>query len=400
MLSKQAGVALLALWLLFFGQFFPTSINTVIQVPLIVLHEAIFALMALVLLMHQRDAGQGARVLTAALIISILVLATVFSPFSTLTPGTFAGFVAFTSMYTLSLTNLGETGNPKTFRRILGVSDVVTLTLAVAIIIGIGPVRDFMVSFYSFAYEELVMRMIGSKGKPVVTFGSHSIAGFFFFIFFYLNLQTRRAGGSRLFLVAALAFALLELFLISVTGILFLGLAGLVLIFYLTEGRAALRYSLLGLIGVSIIGGYAILVQLGVVDALTTILTAQDNGLIGRYSRTGTLLPNIHYLMEHPFRPVGVTYFSGFHYGDSGPIEYLLRGSVPLVIAVYFGLYRFLKDNLSDRRHLAPLLGAVFLFETGYTVLTYHRLVYLLTFAILYLDCVASGQPRLVRASG
>ena len=76
-----------------------------------------------------------------------------------------------------------------------------------------------------------------------------------------------------------------------------------------------------------------------------------------------------------------------------------LRGSVPLVIAVYFGLYRFLRDNLSDRRHLTPLLSALLLFETGYTVLTYHRLVYLLTFAILYLDCVAPGQPRLVRAS-
>jgi hypothetical protein len=397
--SKRIGVTLLALWLLFFGQFFPTSINAVIQVPLIVLHQALFALLALALLIYQRDAGQGTRVLTAALIISILVFATVFSPFTTLTPGAIAGFVAFASMYTLSITGLGEMGSPVVFRRILAVSDVITLGLAIIIILGIGPLRVYMVSFYSFAYDELVMRMIGWKGKPVVTFGSHSIAGFFFFIFFYLNLQTRRAGGSRLFLLAALAFASLELFLISVTGILFLGLAGLVLLFYLTEGRPGLRYSLMGIIGVTVIAGYAILVQLGIVEALTTILTAQDNGLIGRYSRTGSLVPNIHYIMEHPFRPVGVTYFSGFFYGDSGPIEYLLRGSVPLVIAVYFGLYRFLRDNLSDRRHLTPLLSALLLFETGYTVLTYHRLVYLLTFAILYLDCVAPGQPRLVRAS-
>ena len=45
-----------------------------------------------------------------------------------------------------------------------------------------------------------------------------------------------------------------------------------------------------------------------------------------------------------------------------------------------------------------PAADGAVVFETGYTVLTYHRLVYLLTFAIIYLECVASNEPRLVLA--
>src|SRR5260370_35623157 len=67
--------------------------------------------------------------------------------------------------------------------------------------------------------------------KPVLTFGTHSLAGFFLYLFFYVNLQTYRLKGGKLFLSFALCYLFLTLSLLSVTGII-LGLVGMLPIFY------------------------------------------------------------------------------------------------------------------------------------------------------------------------
>jgi hypothetical protein len=382
-LSRRWATAL-AFFFLFFGQFYPTSIGGGIMRPLIVLHGAIFFGVACLLFLFARDEGQTSRAMVAIGILAVLFAATMLSPFPTITIGTVAGYATFAAMFTVSIRGIGANASNRTLRRMLVVTNVLTIVVGILIILGITPVQQFIVANYSMAYEELVQRMTW-KGKPVVTFGSHSIAGFFFYIFFYLNLETRRAGGGVGYMIAAIAYALLEVFLLSVTGILFLLIALAQLLLYATRERAGLRLASFVILGGAAVLGGAWFVRTDAFDALLAVLESQDNGVFGRYSATGTLLPNILYFLEHPLRPLGMSYSNRFYYGDSGIIEYLLRGSIPLVILVYYGLYRFLRDNLRDRSHVRALMGALLLFETGYTVLTYHRLAYLLSFAVLYL---------------
>jgi hypothetical protein len=63
----------------------------------------------------------------------------------------------------------------------------------------------------------------------------------------------------------------------------------------------------------------------------------------------------------------------------------MLRGSIPLLVLIYFGLYRFLRHNLASRTHALTLFLVIIAFETGFTALSYFRTAYLLTFFVIYL---------------
>jgi hypothetical protein len=127
------------------------------------------------------------------------------------------------------------------------------------------------------------------------------------------------------------------------------------------------------------------------------------SGPLARYGRDGELRLAINYVYNHPLSPIGLTagplapmevVWTPFRFfiGDSGPLEYLLRGSIPLFFLIYFGLYRFLRRNLVLRSHAWGLFLAILLFESGFSVLSYPRMYYLLPFFVVYLNGVASGS--------
>jgi hypothetical protein len=79
--------------------------------------------------------------------------------------------------------------------------------------------------------------------------------------------------------------------------------------------------------------------------------------------------------------------------GDSGVVVNALRGSVPLLIAVYGGLWLFLVSNLADRRTAAWIWFCTVLFEIGFTPLQYFRFVAFVPFLVVYLNtATATGR--------
>jgi len=129
-----------------------------------------------------------------------------------------------------------------------------------------------------------------------------------------------------------------------------------------------------------------------------TILNSDVNGLLPRYGPGGALRIPLSYLVHHPLSPIGFTTPSALvegdtALGDSGPVEYLLRGSIPLLVLVYFGLYRFLRFNLPLRGHALFLFLVIVAFEAGFSSLVYFRTLYLLPFFVIYLRHVVSDWP-------
>ena len=113
----------------------------------------------------------------------------------------------------------------------------------------------------------------------------------------------------------------------------------------------------------------------------------------------------INYLYDHPWSPIGFTVgpsasiddvatSSHFFVGDSGPLEYLLRGSFPLLFFIYFGLYKFLMQNVMLRSYAWGLFLAIVVFEAGFSVLSYPRTYYLLPFFVIYLNWVSSSHLK------
>jgi hypothetical protein len=182
--------------------------------------------------------------------------------------------------------------------------------------------------------------------------------------------------------------------LTSISAAVLMSLA--IVMLFLGSGRA--RWALFAALGLAIgITVWRYRSELADFVAISNMLTAiefQGGGFSGRFGRGGNLLNNVELIRTQPLRPIGLGFSTTVFYGDSGPVEYLLRGSLPLLLSVYGGYALFLWRSLHVRRHALMLFAVTLAFELGMTVLTYHRFVYFLLFVVLYLNHLDSHRAR------
>lgn len=134
-------------------------------------------------------------------------------------------------------------------------------------------------------------------------------------------------------------------------------------------------------------------------DSIATRLGSGTSGILGRYSETGVLIPNFRYLREHPLAPIGTAFRSDLWLSDSGFLVTWMRGSLPLFLLVYLGLYFYMRGQLFDRKAMTYVFIVLMSFEVGFPNLTYFRTFYLLPFTIIYLNYlsdVAGDTPAII----
>lgn len=269
------------------------------------------------------------------------------------------------------------------------IANLLNIACGIAIIVGNEWIAQFLPSFYSSFYPELVPAMLDLH-KPVLTFGTHSLAGLFLYLFFWLNWETYKLRKTHLALFFAVSEFVLLLAVASFTSIAFAFLAlAQIGIWLWKRNRKIIAMAAAGVVLMVPLGvrwfqdnpeNSQVLPQLA-----GALLDSDIGGPLARYGAGGGLRPTIDYLVEHPLSPVGFATPSYIYIVDSGPLEYLLRGSIPLLVLIYFGLYRFLRHNLASRTHALTLFLVIIAFETGFTALSYFRTAYLLTFFVIYL---------------
>jgi hypothetical protein len=380
---------LLPLLLLTWGLLAPTSIGGTILLPLVLLHFGAATALFLFLAWGRGYLGSGLQVWCAAAIVATVVGASVLSPFGETAPGAVVFYFGMAAMFMVDWRPLTPAAPLE--GALAGVTGLV-LVIGTAVVAGMPWANELLISLYSMSYPDLVVNMTGWH-KPVFTFGSHSIAGFFYFLLFYLNAETYRLRGRGWAGVAAAALIALGVFLTSVTAAAFMALATGLLLLVPGRQRWVIGTAALAGVGVALVYFRPYLEGLALVAALTQGVTDQGAGLSGRYAAGGALLGNLDLIREQPFRPIGITYSPTLFYGDSGPIEYLTRGSFVLLILVYGTLAVFLIRGLQKKRHRVVLFAATVLFELGFTVLNYYRYQWFLPFAVLYLNHLEPEAP-------
>ena len=346
--------------------------------------------------------GRGTRpgaVTFIALPLVILLLVSTLSAFLSGTPQFDWGSLARLCLLAMLLSlNLREVSADRYAEMVLLLVNVFIVISGAAILVGSEWIGQFLSSNYSQFYPELVSNMVGLH-KPVLTFGTHSLAGFFIYLFFLLNWEIYKKRGSGLALFFAICDLVLLLALSSFTALAFSVLAIVQIGVGLWErSRRAFVAGALCLVLVVFFVGRVLMDQIANDSDLErlagTLLTVEGNGPVVRYGQGGTLRAAVEYLFSYPLSPMGFTVApelveSNTPLADSGPLEYLLRGSLPAVVLIYFGLYRFLRFNLVLRRHAVMLFLVILAFESGFTVLNYVRTFYLLPFFVICLNSVA-----------
>ncbi|HEX3102940.1 MAG TPA: hypothetical protein VHQ22_00720, partial [Terriglobales bacterium] len=274
-------------------------------------------------------------------------------------------------------------------------ANVINIVIGLGIVLGIDGVNNIILSHYATAYDDLLPMML-EMHKPVLTFGTHSLAAFFLYLFFWINLEAFKVRHRKQFLALAFCHLVLVLCLTSVSGLI-LFLVGFSQLSYLAlkaiPHKILWAYAALGLIlctaAFSKISVDVPLVQ----DAVKVILSNRDSGFLGRFVSDGTMHYDLEFIGQHPFTPVGFSFREGFMFGDSGWVEYMLRGSIPLLILIFGGTYYFLRRNLVSRAHVHFLFAAIVIFEIGMTTLTFIRMLYLLPVFIIVLNNLTSWFP-------
>lgn len=347
------------------------------------INAAILLVVLYLLFIQNRKFGLW-RLYLAMGINAFLWLATVFTPLPELRWGAAIFYLLLSFLFCLDIKNI----EGSKFIQLLFLSaNLINVFLGFSIILEVQGVADFIKSNYAMFYDDLVPNMIFFH-KPVLSFATHSLAGFFMYLFFYMNLQTYKTKNNVLYLLFSLIYICFLIFLKSNTALLFVGIATLQLFVYLFIFKKKMAYWMIFL---SVLGCWyynqEISSFLKVMSYnINQTLTSSTNGIQGRFSSTGSLRDNLNYLGDHPFRPIGFGYSSDLFYGDSGFIEYILRGSLLLAICIYTALFLFLKNNLFSKKTAYALFGLILLFEIGFTGLTYFRTLYLLPFMIIYLN--------------
>lgn len=370
-----------------FALFFPTSIQGIISPGLdrlaILLNVALFT--ALIL---RGYIGDRLQVVTALSLVGWLSLVTLLTPQYEFSPGVFFIFVG---LALLLGTDVRRVRGRHSTAMLLAVN-LFVLVVGLGLSLNVEAANTFIKTYYSAYYPTLLTSMIDWYHKPVLTFATHSTAGFFYYLFFWLNFRTFRSTGRPVWLAWTLVTLGLGLNVRSTTSLVLMALACVQLSLYLgARLRRPVRWAF-----VTVAPVLALIVVLSWGGARDTLEAASDliagnrtRGLTARYAQTGLLAGNLRYLSESPFRPIGFNYGpESLFYGDSGYVLVLLRGSLPLLVIVYGGYARFLRRNLIETRDAVCLLIVTAAFAVGYTPLQLFRFTAFLPFVIAYLNAL------------
>jgi len=374
--------------LLVLGFYFPTSIGEQFSTALLGISYLLSLALLFLLFLEAEDRPSFLVCVSLLSIVPLLLVFTYTSGLHTYTFGALGGFAVLSA---LLITNLREVRFPPYLFHLCILVNILNILVGIAILAGSDLLGRFLVTHYSIYYPELVSNMLFYR-KPILTFGTHSIAAFFLYLFFYANLQTYRLKGKKLFLIFALCYLILTAFLLSVSGLILAAVGALQLFWFLWSSVRRRWFwggALLAVLG--LIAGFQFLGSIvknwaDVREGAKAIITSSDGGFLGRLASGGTLRYSIEYLRYHPFSPVGVSDKEGLMFQDSGLVEYLLRGSVILVFLVYGGLFFFLRRSVLSKGDAQWLFLVILGFELGFTALTNFRALYLLPFLIVYLN--------------
>jgi len=182
--------------LLVFGLYFPTTASQHLSIFSVSGYLICFVLLA-TLALRKRGHSSFPVCIVLLSITPLLLVFTFTSQLSTLRLGALLGYGVLSL---LLISNLRDIGLPQWFEHMWVAVNIVNIFAGFAIVVGIQPINDFIIARYSVAYDELLPNMLALH-KPVLTFGSHSTAAFFLYLFFWINLQRYKLGGQKLSLM-------------------------------------------------------------------------------------------------------------------------------------------------------------------------------------------------------
>ena len=274
-------------------------------------------------------------------------------------------------------------------KKVLHVLTVIILIWGWGLVFQISPIVSLTSSFYSQLNENMFTNMVTLRGKPVMSFGTHSMSAFFVLIVFFMNcVELKENKGNWLnYVYMALLFALI-IPMRSNTALL--AMAVMAVLFLWTNNNHITRIiAILAVAG----GVYYALTQgelYEFVYSITNGTNSQAHGIAGRYLN-GIFTNNIKIALNY----IGVGFLrsdSGvFRMNDSGIIYLFTQGNIVAVILSYGLMYGFIRRNTVKYSLLIFLLFFLWEFISASTFISV-KMVFAHIMTILIINSFTQNQ--------
>lgn len=271
--------------------------------------------------------------------------------------------------------------NLSMIKKIIDLFSVLTLFWNAGILLQINPVIEFTKDFYS-QYQEKALYYSLLYRKPVLTFGVHNYASFFYFLFFYFCYCLASKTKQKRYYLFCLMYIVYTFLLTSNSSIIY-AILMLCMFVYLIRKKI---YLIIGVAVTALIIFWSNFQLLYVNYSI--FLADKKSGFRGRYFSDNNIYIENFKLIKSSFG-IGFCILDNvdLNYRDSGYIVYATMGNIILVIALYGLLLFWIKRNIS-KRHRFVLAFIVLSFELASVASFQYRYIYMLVFVMYFFSAL------------
>jgi len=384
---------ILALIAVFYVFFFPTSINgNIIGSMYIVRNGAAIVLTAFLFEKNIINVKALGKTFFILIWLSVLTVSTYFLYFPNDFRVAFASISGFLpTVFIWCLIFKHNTLDCKFMLRTVNILSFIICVWGWGLVFKNTLVIKFTQNFYSMLTDNMFNNMVLRRGKPVMSFGTHSMAAYFVMILFFYNcVIIKEKKGTPLNYIYLVLLFLLEIPMDSNTGIVAMCvMAGL---FVWAKNnfftRTALAAALVVIVVYMFYSGFITEIVFNrIINEFS-----RSHGFIARYF-SGIYEGNI-YMATHY---VGVGFLRSaseyFRMNDSGIIYLFTQGNIPAVILVYGLMYGFMKKNMNKYCKLTFLLFFMWEFVAASTFISV-RMVFAHILTLFVVNSVAENNNK------
>lgn len=272
---------------------------------------------------------------------------------------------------------------------VLNIISITAIVWNVLIILRVPQIIDFTYNNYNQYYETCGYYQLVLGHKPVMSFGVHTYASYFYFLLFILCFATYRIQSKTIYLFYCYMYAMFCLFCVSTTSIIFFLIMILVLI---SDLRRSVSVRAFGLI-MAIFAAGLIVIYFNFSDLYSRVyqnFTSGGHSFTARYSSSSVFDVNFDVIRTSLGIGYNIIPSLELSYSDSGYIVYLTMGNIPLLLVLYYNILKFLNENI--KLYKALVIIAIMGFELGIPGTFNYRFSYFIIFIVLYLGALRTTQ--------
>ena len=271
-----------------------------------------------------------------------------------------SGFLPTCLIWCITFGDLSISG--KMANKLLVILSAILIIWGWGLVFTVPFVENFTIQWYSSLNEDMLSSMM-SRGKPVMSFSTHSVSAFFITLFFFLHCISLREGYANVInYVCMLLLFLLVIPMTSNTAIVMLGIMALL---FMWSSKSTFTKLALIIVCLSVFWYYWDNGFISMyIDGIVNGTNAEAHGLGARYD-SGNYDGNFEVIKS--IGGIGFLRSSTefFEMRDSGFIYLMTQGNIILLTLIYILRYQFFKRNQKQYAWLTILIFLLLEFITA-----------------------------------